>query len=75
MSDILQTLRFKERSASYEMAPICKRAADEIARLRAALSLFSKGDCPFCHADCAGANPPVTVCPMKEANDALRVNA
>jgi len=35
--DILKTLRFKERSASYEMAPICREAADEIERLRASL--------------------------------------
>jgi hypothetical protein len=34
MAGIVETLRFKERSASYEMAPICKQAADEIERLR-----------------------------------------
>ena len=24
--------------------------------------------CPVCGADCAGANPPVVYCPMKEAD-------
>jgi len=42
MPDILETLRFKERSTTYEMPHhIFKRAADEIERLRAALQAIA----------------------------------
>lgn len=41
-------------------------------RLEAALRLFYPGaGCPVCSGDCAAANPPVLVCPMREARAAL----
>lgn len=45
---------------------------DERAELVGALELFEAYGCPRCLGDCASANPPILVCPMKVAQDALR---
>jgi hypothetical protein len=43
----------------------------ENVRLRAALLAFRGYGCPACGGDCASANPPVSLCIMKEADAAL----
>lgn len=40
-------------------------------RLRDALIFFRDLGCPLCSGDCASANPPVALCPMREAHEAL----
>ena len=43
---------------------------DQIARLKDALNAFEIYGCPVCRGDCGAANPPVSLCPMKMAQDA-----
>lgn len=44
----------------------CREPQDCIARPLISELLFEKGLCPICHGDCAGANPPMAYCPMKD---------
>ena len=46
-------------------------AKAKLERARKLLQAFRQGVCPTCLADCAGANPPVTYCPMHELNNFL----
>jgi len=39
--------------------------------LREALRAFQSYGCPVCGGDCSAANPPVSLCPMQEAEAAL----
>lgn len=48
-----------------------EKAEAEVARLREALTLFRDFGCPVCHGDCSEANPPIALCPMIVAREAL----
>jgi hypothetical protein len=43
----------------------------EVDVLRTALDIFQSFGCPVCSGDCAAANPPVIMCPMRWAREAL----
>lgn len=46
------------------------KALATIERMDAALARWENGGCPDCHGDCSAANPPVTMCIMRETRDA-----
>lgn len=48
---------------------------NRIEELEAALRFFQSFGCPVCHGDCSSANPPVSICPMKEAEQVLSAPA
>ncbi len=47
-------------------------ASAAVAKMRDAVSLFRSFGCPLCSGDCGSANPPVYVCPMQVAEEALK---
>ena len=63
--DLIEKLRSAAKGGHYPRR-LATEAADEIERLQKLVSLLRSNGCPVCHGDCAGANPPVLHCPMKE---------
>ncbi len=49
-----------------------EKAEAEVARLRGLLAHWQSYGCPVCGGDCASANPPVTLCIMRETAAALK---
>lgn len=49
--------------------------SDAVERAKALLSFFQQSSCPTCNGDCAGANPPVSYCPMQETTAVLALLA
>jgi hypothetical protein len=73
MSDVVERLREAALSARTTERVLCDKAADEIERLRAretrlreTLRRWQHYGCPDCGYDCSAANPPVSLCIMRE---------
>lgn len=65
----------KAREKLYQLAPTALpralaiiRAADELAKN---LDYWTNFGCPICGGDCSSANPPMIVCPIRDATEAL----
>lgn len=59
---------FSERQANAALIVKAVNAHDALVN---ALELFQSFGCPRCNGDCSSANPPVSACPMQDAQRAL----